>query len=382
MTSPARRVSLTILIAATWPALAGEPEEYLRLLQGAYERKFDYRASWREATPYGGPRSDLDRLLAVSEDIVPFTDAPTGMELWTLREGTTSYDAADNALAVAWWAMHLRDQRQLARTVSIFQPNRYALIPIGDDPARLLEGSGETAADVLRARKKGELTAGDLVCTADFIAFVRRAADILPGAPDLRVINETDETATIGSEALGITCTIRRDSGECVAATFSKPGKAPSRWEVLDWLPESRFPARHPSLVRREWSSGQGQMVRVVIFDEFLTNEDSSHDVAWSTYRDSAWDRMNNRIIAPDGTILEENAAPPGAVSLRPMSDRTRWRMTHQRRTPQSPPLSESDALPPPAPAAPNTTRVALLITGGSILALSAGLVVSRRWRA
>lgn len=345
----------------------------------------DYAVSWRVASQYGGSRSDLERLIEASDDVIPFTDPVTSAELWTLREGTTVYDADDDALLVTRRPTHLDGEPDYMSLAQIFRPRQYVVVSAGNQPAQILNGTGATVSEIVEARRKGELTAGDMVASADFLSLVRRAATLLPDVSDLQLIEESGDVATIGSESIGITCTIVRGTGECIAATFAKPGQAPSRWQVLDRFPEPVFPARYPSLLRRTWHF-RGDQVEIRIIDDFRARAVSHEEVAWSSYRDTAWDRANNTIIAADGTVLTEDAAAPGANMLHPLPEWAKQGSARQRKgrveTPGASVAAGNDrtVVAPPAPPMPSSPlRLALFAGGGGLIAVGLGLYIRRR---
>lgn len=374
------------VVLAASPSLAGdEAEQYLRLMREAYGRTGDYASTWRLAEGYSGTMEDLERYLSITPDLVPYADPVSNKELWTLTEGSTLFDAESDTLVKSHWAVYSRPWREEARTVQIFRPSQYIQVAPGDEPAHLIDGTGASADEVRASRKRGELTAGDTVGTSDFLGLVRRALLLLPGAADLRLLEETAERATIGSKSLGITCTIDRGTGECVAASFAKPGKPPNDWEVLDWFPEPIFPGRHPSLVRREWVLRGEPRVELVIYDRVHRTDVATKDVEWSTYADSAWDRIGNRLLAADGSVLREVAHRRGATfhpspeHARPRPIREAGRTGVNRGSDAA--SSRRPTAPPPPPMPISPLRIALFGAGGGMVALGVGLAIWRRMR-
>ncbi len=342
------------LIGLVAPGMAQDASAVLERMAAGVKERFSYESSWRQASPFRGPREKLDELIRASDRVEWFEDPRTGEDLWTLREGMTIVDGEREEAAIVFWPTYENPTtREESRIVRIYRPDTYIAIMGGTTPARIVEGSGRTADEVLAQRRRGQRSAGDTVLTADFLCFVRRAVRLLRDAPDLEIVSADRHTATITSKRLGLTCTVDLDTGECVSGSFSTPDGRTSTWEVLDWFPERMFPGRHPSLVRRTWQVEGRELSNYTIYDRVRRVADVSSALRWQSYREIGWDRIRNSLVSADGTVLKENAAPKGAASLVP--SRTRGHRTN-----------------------PVTRWSTALVISGAVLLI---ILIARRWR-
>lgn len=336
--------------------LAQDATTVLDRMASAVSKPISYEASWRMALPFGGPQDLLDRWLAASDRIEWFEDPFTGEDLWTLREGVTLVDASREEAAIIFWPTRIHpEMRERTQVVRIFRPDTYIAIMAGTTPARIIQGTGRTAREVLAQRRRGEISAGDTVFDSDFLCFVRRSARLMRDAPDLELLSSEEGIATIASNRLGLTCSVDLETGECIGGTFSTPSGRTSTWEVLDWFPDRMLPSRHPSLVRRRWQGEGREQVSYTIYDSVRRVTDISHALRWQNYRKKGWDRIRDVLVSADGAILDEHVSPDEAATF-----------GFSRRRPATGPMM--------------TVRhwsIALVASGGGLLVV----LLIRRWR-
>ncbi len=187
------------------------------------------------------------------------------------------------------------------------------------------EGQFEDTHVVLRARRHGRSTGWLQGAQGEYYLALIFALWHLPNVRDLAVNNSdpASDSMVLSSESLGLSCDIDTRTGELVAITFHSPSGAYVRMEAIDFFPDSLFPARAPSMIRREHASDSDAVpgIHLLLYDgppKFMQEPaDSLFD--WRTYREAAVDQARGVLFKRDGgeTPWRNEASPFAEQFLR-----------------------------------------------------------------
>lgn len=342
----------------------------------AYETIPAYTVEWRSAEEYGGSLDELRILIGLAPDAAPFRDSATGANLWILHQGMVSVAEGGRTFTIRSWPVRAFSIDNNSKKTEIFSPSAYSLIkPGSDSQAQLIPSNQRFLDNPFDLRDQNELGPEELGITREFMALVRYAARYLPVAPDLAVLSEDERAVTVASKALGITCTLQRDSGVCTAATYRPPRQNdPIRWEVLDSFLDPLFPAPHPSLVRMESTVFGDRSIKVFIYGtiEQIPTDPAMFD--WATYANIAHNRVDNTIVRPDGDTQEDVQPRRFPNPPQPVGNSSRVDANSQDGT-EIPPIRPA----PPMPVSP--LRIVLFVCGGALVMLFAGVSIWRKVR-
>lgn len=310
----------TTVLQASQPADMMDPtaEAILSRFEQSYKDLRPLEVSFQIADPM-----DADNpLLAYHPELAPLIDPDTQTPLWPVSSASLTADPSAHRYL-------LKRTQQIEDFTGSESPGHgvyQACTPTvfwqaeegADLPAMLSEapdGEEEDTETVLRALRLGRSTGWLRGAQSEYYLALIFALWHLPNVQDLSVLNEPapDSTvAVLASRSLGLECEIDTRSGELLAITFHTERNGRIRLEVVDFFPDSLFPARAPSLVRQEHQSRGISGIHLLAYDSppTLIPPPSPSVFNWQEYRKSAVNQAEGVLIRRDGSRTPWQSKP------------------------------------------------------------------------
>ena len=318
----------TTVLQASQPAdmMVPTSETILSRFVQAYKDLRPLEVSFQIADPM-----DADNpLLAYHPELAPLIDPDTQTPLWPVSSASLTADPS----AHRYLLKRTQQIDDFAGSESPGDGVYQACTPTlfwqaeegADSPAMISvapDGETEDTETILRALRLGRSTGWLRGAQSEYFLALIFALWHLPNVQDLAVLEPPapDSTvAVLASRSLGLECEIDTETGELLAVTFHAERTGRIRLEVVDFFPDSLFPARAPSLVRQEHQSGDIAGIHLLAYDSppTLIPPPSPSVFDWQEYRKSAIDQARRVRINRDGSTTPWQSKPsPFAEQVR-----------------------------------------------------------------